>query len=231
LDEGAQSPEAGLIGALANWKVLEFIETFSPENKRYEGRTVGDVAAELGKEPFDAMLDVVVADSLRTGLRPPMPAENEAGWQMRAEVWRDERAVIGGSDAGAHLDMMCGANYTTFLVGEAVRDRQLLRIEEAVRLLTDVPARLYGLRDRGRVQEGWFADLVVFDPAEVGSTEERTRSDLPGGASRLYAESVGVRAVLVNGEPVVDDGQLLDSTPGVVFRSGRDTETVTVPGA
>ena len=98
--------------------------------------------------------------------------------------------MIGGSDAGAHLDMMSGASYSTFVVGDAVRNGYL-PLEEAVHLLTDKPARLYGLRDRGRIAEGAFADLVCFDPATVGPTGERTFDDLPGGASRIVAESHG----------------------------------------
>jgi N-acyl-D-aspartate/D-glutamate deacylase len=230
LDAGAHSPDAGLIGALANWEILSFDETFAAENAAFEGRTVGEVAAERGQDPFDALLDVVVADGLRTGLRPPELREDDAGWRLRADAWRDPRVVVGGSDAGAHLDMMCGATYTTFLIGEAVRERGLLSLEEAVRLLSDVPARLYGLRDRGRVAEGWFADLVVFDPATVGPGPERTRDDLPGGAARLFADARGVAHVIVNGRPIVEAGRFTGDTPGTVLRSGRDTETVTIPG-
>ncbi|MHB8328676.1 MAG: N-acyl-D-amino-acid deacylase family protein [Acidimicrobiales bacterium] len=230
LDEGARSKEAGILGALANWKHLVIEETFSPDNAGCEGRTVGEVAAERGREPFDALLDVVIADRLRTGLRPPIP-ESEADWELRAEVWKDPRTIVGGSDAGAHLDVMCGAIYSTSMLGEGVRKRGLLSWEEAVRELTDVPARLYGLRHRGRVSEGWWADLVVFDPERIGHGPERTRNDLPGGASRLYAEAEGIEHVLVNGTEIVSGGEFTGATPGAVLRSGTDTDTVTVPGA
>ena len=135
---------------LAVWERLIIDETFAPENAGTEGRSVGEVARERGLTPFDALLDVVVADGLRTGLRPPIP-ESEEDWVLRAEVWQDPRAIVGGSDAGAHLDTMCGAIYSTSMLGDGVRARGLLSWEQAVRLLTDVPARLYGLRDRGRL--------------------------------------------------------------------------------
>jgi N-acyl-D-aspartate/D-glutamate deacylase len=230
LDEGAKSKEAGIIGALANWQMLLIDETFAPQNSAYEGRSVGEVAAERGQEPFDALLDIVIADGLRTGLRPPIP-ESEADWTLKADVWRDPRTVVGGSDAGAHLDVMCGAIYSTSLLGEGVRKRHLLSWEEAVHQLTDVPARLYGLRHRGRLTPDSFADVVIFDPERIGQLPERTRADLPGGASRLYAEAEGIEHVLVNGTEIVRAGTFTGALPGAVLRSGRDTDTVTVPGA
>ena len=143
----------------------------------------------------------------------PIP-ESDADWEARAEIWRDPRAVVGGSDAGAHLDTMCGAVYSTSLLGRRRPERRAAPVEEAVRLLTDVPARLYGLTDRGRVAEGWWADLVVFDPERIGPGPLRTRDDLPGGASRLYAEATGIEHVLVNGTEVVTADRLTGALPG-----------------
>ena len=226
LDEQAHSPEAGVLANLARWQRLEVIEGFTPQTKAFEGRLIGDIAQEQGKTPFDALLDIVVTDDLRTGLRPnfggPEPAET---WKMRTDVWRDPRAMIGGSDAGAHLDMMSGASYSTFVVGDAVRNGYL-PIEEAVHLITDKPARLYGLTDRGRIAEGAFADIVCFDPDTVGPTGERTYDDLPGGASRIVARSQGVMHVFVNGTEIVSSSKYTGATPGTVLRSGRDTHTV-----
>ena len=226
LAAGAASREAGLLRGLANWPVLSFAECFTLATKIHEGRSVGDVAAELGQEPFDTLLDVVIADELRTGLRPPLFGTSDADWELRAQVWRDPRTVIGGSDAGAHLDMMCGAIYSTSLLGEAVRQRGLMSWEEAVHQLTDVPARLYGLRDRGRIAEGWRADMVVLDPEAVGHGPERTATDLPGGAWRLVADATGVEHVYANGVAIVRDGRATGATPGTLLRSGRDTVSV-----
>ena len=197
------------------------------EDHQRQAPLARDVAAERGgADPFDVLCDVVVADDLRTGLRPFVLHENRADWELRAQVWRDPRTVVGGSDAGAHLDMMCGATYSSFLVGEAVRDRALLSMEEAVRQLTDVPAQLYGLRERGRLANGFRADIVVFDPDTVGPLPERTRDDLPGGASRLVAEARGFQHVLVNGVEIVTDDAFTGATPGRLLRSDRDTQTV-----
>ncbi|GFG75485.1 N-acyl-D-amino-acid deacylase family protein [Mycobacterium botniense] len=226
MNEGAHSEAAGILRGLAQWERLIIAETFAPQNADATGRTVGEVAAARGGAPFDTLCDIVIADELRTGLTPPPTGDDLADWKLRAEVWHHPGAVIGGSDAGAHLDMMCGAIYTTSLLGRGVREHRVVTLEEAVRLITDVPARLYGLRERGRIAPGWHADLVLFDPATVDHGPERTRYDLPAGAPRLVADAVGITSVWVGGVEVCRDGVATGATPGTVLRSGRDTETV-----
>ncbi len=210
----------------SDWPGMTITECFTPDTKRYEGRRVADIAAEEAKTPFDALIDIVVADDLLTGFAPAPTGDTDADWAARGEVWRDPRAVIGASDAGAHLDLLATFNYVPILLGEGVRRRQLLPLEEAVRLVTDVPARLYGITGRGRVAEGWQADLVLFDADTIAATPIETRVDLPGGAPRLYGEAEGIHHVFVNGAELVADGKLTDARPGRLLRSGRDTETV-----
>ena len=101
---------------------------------------------------------------------PPAAGDNDESWALRQALWNDDRCLIGASDAGAHLDFLATFNYSTYMLA-AARDRSLLSLESAVNKLTDVPARLYGLKERGRVEEGWWADLVVFDAAEVAPAE------------------------------------------------------------
>ncbi len=223
LDEDSRRPSP--MRHLAEWGAMRIVETFTEPTKRYEGRTVADIATEEGKAPFDALVDIVVADDLRTSFCFARADDSDADWAARAEVWRDPRAVVGASDAGAHLDMLATFSFSTDLLAFGVREHRLLTTEEAVRLLTSVPADLYGLRQRGRLAEGWYADIVVFDEATVGPEEVVTRFDLPGGAGRLYAGARGVDHVLVNGEPIVADRTLTQSTPGTLLRSGRDTAT------
>jgi N-acyl-D-aspartate/D-glutamate deacylase len=216
------------LSALTTPELLEFVD--GP----LRGRMVSEVAAAQGVEFVDVLLDDVLApgtalDVVFPSLVPSMGV-SDASWKARAAVWRDDRVLLGGSDAGAHLDLMCQANYTTAVLGQSVRERGLLTLEEAVRLLADAPARLYGLRHRGRIAEGWRADLVVFDPMTVGTEPAKERHDLPAGGLRLYAESTGVEWVIVRGVPIVEQGTLTDALPGSVLRSGRDTETVPISG-
>ncbi len=226
LNEGAQSPEAGMLRGIANWAAMEVNQTFAPENEGLAGRTVGDIAAERGQEPFDTLCDIVVLDELRTVVCPPVAGNDAASWELRRDVWRDPRAVVGASDAGAHLDMLSTFNYSTAML-RACREHGLMPLEEAVALLTDRQARLYGIKERGRIAEGWHADLVVFDEATVAPGPVSWRNDLPAGAGRLYGEAEGIAHVIVNGTEIVRDGQLTGATPGTTLRSGRDTETVT----
>jgi N-acyl-D-aspartate/D-glutamate deacylase len=185
------------------------------------GRTVGDVAGAMGHDPFEMLVDLVVADELGTVFTPPPVGDDDESWQLRAQVWQDRRTVIGASDAGAHLDVASSFTYTT-----SVLRRRVLALEEAVHQLTDVPRRVVGLRHRGRLLPGWWADLVCFDEVTVGPGEVHLRQDLPGGARRLFAPAIGVEHVVVNGVEVVSSGALTGEQPGRVRRSGRDTETV-----
>ena len=227
----AQAPEAGVIRGRTQWHLLTLRETWSARNKQWEGHTFGEIAAARNTTPFDAMIDIVIDDELRTGIEGPPMHVTDADWGMRADVLRDPRVIVGGSDAGAHVDMFVGATYTTSFLSEVVRNRSLIALEEAVRLITDRPARLYGLRDRGRIVEGWIADLTLFDPTTVGNLPAVTVADLPGGSSRLVAEAIGVPHVLVNGQFALRDGEVTHHRPGTTLRTGRDTERVSLASA
>ena len=227
LNENAQKPSA--FRGIARWERLTVGEVTKQDLKHLEGRTIGDIAEELGETPWEALCEIVIEDDLKTGLYPPAAGDNEESWALRQALWNDERCLIGASDAGAHLDFLATFNYSTYLLA-AARDRNLLSLESAVQKLTDAPARLYGLKDRGRIEVGWCADLVIFDADKVAPAEIEVREDLPGGAWRLYSEAVGVHHVFINGEQAVLDGQFTDARPGTLLRSGRDTESVTAAG-
>lgn len=223
----AQSTE-GTQRAIANWAGYWVLETFSDEWKPYEGRIIGEIARELGREAWDVLVDIVLADGLRTVIANQDRGQDDATWSRRVEVWRDHRAVVGASDAGAHLDMIDSFAYSTILLARAVRERELLPMEEAVHYLTGAPAALYGLHERGRIAVGLCADLQVFDPSTIGPGPVAMKFDLPGGAGRVYGEAIGVHHVMVNGVPCVEQGELLSARPGKLLRSGADTHTVSV---
>jgi N-acyl-D-aspartate/D-glutamate deacylase len=222
----ATSEEAGVFRRLADFRHYVIGDTYSPANEGLKGKVVGDLAKQRGKDAFDTLIEIVIKDDLRTILWPMPPDNDPDTWALRRQVWGDSRAMLGGSDAGAHLDRMCGAPYTTRFVGDMIRGRQLVPVEEAVRLITDAPAQLFGLKQRGRIQPGYQADLVVFDPATIGSEPATLVADLPGGTARLTADSLGVVRVLVNGVQTVVDGKATGATPGTLLRSGIDTRTV-----
>jgi N-acyl-D-aspartate/D-glutamate deacylase len=224
LNELAQGDDNALKG-LANWGGMVIYDVVASENEQYRGRQVGEIAKEQGREPWDVLTEIAMADELNTSFGTVQRVETDDDWKARVEIWRDGRAVIGASDAGAHLDLLASFNYATVLLDQAVRERGLLPLEEAVHLLTDVPARLYGLRGRGRVEEGAHADVVVLDPDTVASDPVRMQMDLPGGAARLYAGAQGVQHVLVNGRAIVRDHELTEERSGTLLRSARDTET------
>jgi N-acyl-D-aspartate/D-glutamate deacylase len=226
LDQRAHSKDAGVFRGLARWGTYVIGDTYALVNEGCRGRTVGDIASTRGTGDFDTLLDIVLADELRTVLWPNTDDGDETTWSMRAEIWSDPRAMVGGSDAGAHLDRMCGSNYPTAFLEDCLRGRKLVPVVQAVHMMTGQPARLFGLRERGVLAEGFAADLFVFDPAVVGSEPASLVHDLPGDAPRLIAGSKGVVRVLVNGVETVRDGRATGAVPGALLRSGHDTASV-----
>ncbi|MET9964348.1 D-aminoacylase [Streptomyces sp. NPDC006356] len=222
----ATSKEAGVFRRLTNFGRYVIGDTYSEANRGLGGRVVEDIARERGQEPFACLVEICAADELRTVLWP-MPTDNDpASWTLRAETWQHEDVLLGGSDAGAHLDRMCGAPYTTRFLGDCLRGRKLVGLEQAVKMLTDDPARLFGLRERGRIAEGFHADLVLFDPERIDAGTATLVHDLPGDSPRLDSRAIGVRAVWVNGVEAIRDDVVTGAVPGRVLRSGRDTRTV-----
>lgn len=221
LNELAQGPSP--MRGVAKWHNLTVGDVISEENEEYVGRTIGDIAEEQGRGSFDVLCDIVVSDRLMTGLQQPVRGDDDETWALRAKVWRDERTLLGGTDAGAHLDLLATFNATSAMLGSAVRNRQLMSWEEAVHHLTEAPAKLYGIKDRGTLVEGAWADINVIDPTTVEAKPVYARHDLPGGAWRLYGEADGFSHVLVNGVEIVDHGTMTAARPGAMVRSGRDT--------
>lgn len=225
LEAMARGTQGGLT-QYARWSDYIIMETYSAQNEGVVGVSVGQIAQRRGLSPFDALAEVLVADELRTVIMLEDRYDNTETWERRAALWRDDRALLGASDAGAHLDMTDAFSYSTTMLEKAVRERGLLPLEEAIAMLTSRPAALYGLVDRGVVAEGAWADLVVLDPDRVGALPVSTRFDLPAGAGRIFGGASGIEHVIVAGVEVVRGAESTDARPGQVLRSGVDTATV-----
>lgn len=222
----ADSKEAGVFRRLANFGRYVIGDTYSAANEGLSGRVVDDIAAERGQDAFHCLVEICAADDLRTVLWP-MPTDNDPdSWALRQRTWEHEDVMLGGSDAGAHLDRMCGAPYTTRFLGDCLRGRKLVPLTAAVKMLTDDPARLFGLRERGRIEEGFHADLVLFDPERIDAGPATLVHDLPGDSPRLDSKAIGIVSVRVNGVETLRDDKVTGAVPGTVLRSGRDTRTV-----
>lgn len=177
------------------------------------GRSLADIADERGTTAFDVLVDLALAEGLRTRFRVVL--ENDVDDEIAA-LLADPHPLLGLSDAGAHATQLCDACFSTDLLGRWVRQRGALSLEQAVWRLTGHPHQVLRLADRGLVRAGWRADLVVFDADEVGTTPMRRVADQPGGADRLVVGATGIVHVWVNGTAVRRDGEDL---PGV--RPGR----------
>lgn len=232
LYEKSQSPEAGVFLRLTGWESYRIGDVYSEANAGLTGRTVAEIARERGGSgrglnAFETLCDIVIADKCKTVLWPHPTDDDPDSWALRAELWDDDTVLIGGSDAGAHLDRMCGAPYPTDWLGDTLRGRKLITVESAIRKMTGAPAELFGLTDRGRIAEGYKADVVVFDPETVDAEPVTIVNDLPGNEKRLWAGALGIDKVFLSGVVSVKDGESTGAKSGKILRSGRDTKTVT----
>jgi N-acyl-D-aspartate/D-glutamate deacylase len=177
------------------------------------GKSVAEIAASRKADPFDVFFDLALADDLRMEFSYCL-----AGDLQRRPSLLDDNYLIGLSDAGAHLTLLADHAYTTYFLGRWIRERGLMPIEQAVRKLTAVPAELFGIAERGTLNAGAFADVVLFDPTRVIDRETKLVHDLPGGGPRLLTKADGIEAVIVNGAVTVERGELTGQRAGQVLR-------------
>jgi N-acyl-D-amino-acid deacylase len=185
---------------------------------RLGGRSVQELADEAGVAPADFVLDLALEEDLATEFR--WRTENPDWREAVALAQRDARMLVGTSDGGAHLARDDGADWSSFFLGTWVRDREVWSLEEGIRQITAVPASVLGLTDRGTLRVGGWADLMVFDLDTIGPWRKEFVHDLPGGVGRFKAWGTGVKATVVNGQPIVLDGELTGRLPGQVARPG-----------
>jgi N-acyl-D-amino-acid deacylase len=189
------------------WDKVHVVEVTDPRHRALEQRSIAVIAAEQGRDPLDAMLDLALAEDLGTTFVAQLLNSDE---EAVGSMLNHPHSIVSLSDAGAHLTFFTDAGFGLHLLGHWVRERGAMSLPEAVRRLTHQSAALFGMPGRGRLREGHAADLLLFDPATVGRGPKRRVFDLPGGAPRLTTDAIGVHGVWVNGALVADAKGLRD---------------------
>ena len=207
----------GIFGG--DWKRAIIHEVESSALQGLISRNVEDVARERGADALDTFLDLALEDDLKMQFTYELFNSDES---RIPELIRDPRTMIGLSDGGAHVDMLCDAGYCTYLLGTWVREREALTLEHAVKRITTDPAAMLGITQRGKIAVGMAADFAIFDLTRVGSKKRgEMRHDLPGGGRRLVMPATGMEYTIVNGGVLFEHGKDSGIRSGQVLRSGR----------
>ncbi len=206
--EDMASPRA----LIRDWDHFEILDVHNPDLRPLIGKTINQIAEERATHPADTFLDIAVEDDIHVRFRVAVANSTEANL---IQMITDPRIRIGLGDGGAHVDMLCEAGYTTYLLGHWVRERGIMSLERAVQRITSESAALFDIRGRGTLAGDMAADIVVFDPAAIGSDRRpHLVHDLPAGGKRMIAEARGVDYTIVNGELVFDHGVHTGALPG-----------------
>lgn len=201
------------------WERCVVHEVGNPAMRSLVGKSVAQIAKDRGKDALDTFLDLAIEDDLNLSYTYELFNANE---DRIPELITDPRVMVGLSDGGAHVDMLCDAGYCTYMLGTWVRDRQVMTLEHAVKRLTTEPAAFFGITQRGAIKKGMAADFAIFDLKTVGSKKRGDMvNDLPGGGKRLIMPAQGVQYTVVNGTVLYDGGKHTGALPGHVLRSGQ----------
>ncbi len=212
LDEHALKFKRGL-----DWNRVMVMKAALPKNAQYDGKRVPEIAKQQGKANIDAFFDLGLEEDLKTQFH--LLDERNSDETVVRQILNAPLVMGGTSDAGAHCITECSTGFTTHLLGYWSRERKLIAFEEAVKRITSLPAAAIGLVDRGLVQEGKVADLVLLEPEKVKDLPKEFVNDFPGNAKRLVQRSEGVHKVLVNGQVIWEDGHHTGALPGKVLKS------------
>jgi N-acyl-D-aspartate/D-glutamate deacylase len=225
VDHGNTDASKGQLLQPVPWHTVFVDRVRDPEHKRYEGKSLVELARAQGKHVADAFADLALAEDLETRFRyrQVWDAEQE---ERIGELLANPYTLVGTSDGGAHLDRDDGAEYSTYFIRHWVFEKRLFSLEEAVRRLTFIPASVVGLLDRGLLRPGYAADVAIFDPENLRLTGKDLVADLPGGGLRFVTTSSGVRMTIVNGEVLIEDGRPTGARPGRYLRCHRSNRVL-----
>src|SRR5438477_5344741 len=208
-----ETPEQKALGTEARPQPYEWLFVFDTVEGPH--RSVAEVAAERGVHPAQAMIDLALEKDLDLFFLMPVANEDQ---DNALEIMKHPRACVTFSDSGAHVTQLMDSSLQTHLLAHWVRKKHAFTLPQAVRMLTLVPATLWGFADRRLVREGMAADFVVFDPETIGAEMPELVADLPAGAKRLVQRCRGVAATVVNGETILRDGKPTGAHPGQLLR-------------
>ena len=208
--ENLKHPKAGIL-FLGNWRHIEVGQTMHPENQKLEGQSIQALADLHGQDPVDVFFDLALSEDLGTHFVGKFFNNNDEGV---APSLKHPASVITLSDAGAHLSYMCDAGFGLYFLSHWVRDTGHFTLSEGIRKITSEPADRFRIPERGRLQVGLPADMLLFDPATVGISKPIPVQDLPGGGSRMVRTATGVHGVWVNGVKVHDGHNYVDHPQG-----------------
>jgi N-acyl-D-aspartate/D-glutamate deacylase len=198
------------------WESLRLSDTGAPADAAWIGRSILDIATVTGRHPADALFDLALADDLDAVFH--WSNETPAWRELLRDVQKHPQMIVGVSDGGAHLDRDDGQEWSTHFLATWWRAERVWRLEEAIRLMTAVPAAILGITDRGLLAPGLPADVFLFDPERIDVGTCRLETDAVIGSPRFRGVPVGIVATIVNGVVVVEDGVRADARPGEVVR-------------
>ncbi|HLW70576.1 MAG TPA: amidohydrolase family protein [Candidatus Binataceae bacterium] len=204
-------------GDLENFVIQK---VYSPRFEHLQGLTLKDAGGKMEMHIVDAMLEIAIADELRTVFDAPPP---HTRLDLLKEVVNYPYTIPGLSDGGAHTKFYCGGRYPTEFLASFIRDHNMLSLEEAHWKLSAWPAMCAGLADRGVLREGHAADIVIYDYDCLGMEPSKVVHDLPGGEWRRVQRARGYRYIMVNGEVTFLDGEPTELTPGLLLRQGSNS--------
>ncbi|MGH7841517.1 MAG: N-acyl-D-amino-acid deacylase family protein [Candidatus Binataceae bacterium] len=194
------------------------IECRRADLKKYENLKIGEIARTEGKHPVDVMLDIACADGLNTEFyTPPLNVRVD---HMSEVIHSDALAIFGVSDGGAHTKFFTGGRYPSEMLIKFVRDNPVMSLEEAHFRLSAHPAMCAGFRNRGTLVEGAAADVVTYNLDQLKITPMEIAHDFPGGEWRRVQGAEGYQTIMVNGEPIFEDGKCTGAAPGRLLRHG-----------
>jgi N-acyl-D-amino-acid deacylase len=208
-----RSPGERAVGAEARDANYNWIFPLDRPTPPY--RSIAEIAAAENKDPVDVMIDLALEKNLKKFFMQTLVNENQ---DDVLEMMKHPRSVVTFSDSGAHVSQIMDSSLQTHVLSHWVREKQALTLEQAIRLLSFVPAYHWGLKGRGLLREGNFADIIVFDPDRINPQLPELTYDLPAGARRLKQKSDGLLATVVNGKVVLRNNEHTGALPGKLLR-------------